>query len=38
MLSDTSLIIFDVDGNRYMIGDLSKLNKHSIRELDPYLF
>ncbi|MCL2422163.1 MAG: DUF1854 domain-containing protein [Defluviitaleaceae bacterium] len=38
MLSDTSLIIFDVDGNRYIIEDLGKLDKHSIKRLDPYLF
>ena len=38
MLSDISLIIFDVDGNRYIIEDLDKLDKHSIKRLDPYLF
>ena len=38
MLSDTSLIIFDVDGNRYIVEDLSELDKHSIKRLDPYLF
>ena len=38
MLSDTSLIIFDVDGNRYIVDDLDKLDKHSIKRLDPYLF
>jgi len=38
MLSDTSLIIFDVDGNRYIVDDLGNLDKHSIKRLDPYLF
>lgn len=38
MLSDTSLIIFDVDGNRYVVRDLAKLDKQSVKKLDPYLF
>jgi len=38
MLSESSLIIFDVDGNRYIIEDLDKLDKNSIKRLDPYLF
>ena len=38
MLSDSSLIIFDVDGNRYIIEDLFTLDKNSIKRLDPYLF
>lgn len=38
MLSDISLIIFDVDGNRYIIEDLDELDKNSIKRLDPYLF
>lgn len=38
MLSDTSLIIFDVDGNRYIVEDLDDLDKNSIKRLDPYLF
>jgi len=38
MLSESSLIIFDVDGNRYIVSELSALDKHSIRKLDPYLF
>ena len=38
MLSDKSLIIFDVDGNRYMINNIFELDKHSIKRLDPYLF
>ena len=38
MLSETSLIIFDVDGNRYIVSDLAKLDRNSIKRLDPYLF
>lgn len=38
MLSETSLIIFDVDGNRYLVNTLSKLDQNSIKRLDPYLF
>ena len=38
MLSDTSLIIFDVDGNRYIVSDLLRLDKKSLKQLDPYLF
>lgn len=38
MLSSNSVIIFDVDGNRYVINDLSKLSKQSMRKLDAYLF
>jgi len=38
MLSDTSMIIFDVDGNRYIVSDLFKLDKKSMKQLDPYLF
>jgi len=38
MLSENSLIIFDVDGNRYIISDLESLDKNSIKRLDPYLF
>ena len=38
MLTDNSLIIFDVDGNRYIVDDIAKLDKHSIKRLDPYLF
>jgi len=38
MLSETSLIIFDVDGNRYIVEELEKLDKNSIKRLDPYLF
>ena len=38
MLSESSLIIFDVDGNRYIVSALSALDKQSIKKLDPYLF
>ena len=38
MLSDTSLIIFDVDRNRYIVPDLSELDKNSLKRLDSYLF
>ena len=38
MLSNTSVIIFDVDGNRYMIPDVTLLNRNSMRKLDAYLF
>ena len=38
MIDDNRLLIFDVDGNRYMVGDLSALDKKSIRRLEPYMF
>ena len=38
MLTHTSVIIFDVDGNRYIIPDVAKLNRQSMRKLDAYLF
>ena len=38
MLSNTRVIIFDVDGNRYVISDVSNLNRQSMRKLDAYLF
>lgn len=38
MLSDTSVIIFDVDGNRYIVEDLKRLSRQSMRKLDAYLF
>ena len=38
MLSSNSVIIFDVDGNRYVISDLTKLSRQSMRKLDAYLF
>jgi len=38
MLSENSVIIFDVDGNRYIVNDLSRLNQKALRKLDAYLF
>jgi len=38
MLSAISVIIFDVDGNRYVISDLTKMSKAAMRKLDSYLF
>ena len=38
MLSDDSLIIYDVDGNRYTIKKLSALDKQSLKRLEPYIF
>lgn len=36
-LSDGDIMLTDVDGNRYLIADLSKLNSKVIRQLEPYL-
>ena len=38
MLSNESLIIFDVDGNRYIIKQLGNLDKNSLKRLEPFLF
>ena len=38
MLSDISVIIFDVDGNRYIVENLKQLSRQSLRKLDAYLF
>jgi len=38
MLSQSSVIIFDVDGNRYIIPEVANLNRASMRKLDAYLF
>ena len=38
MLNENSLIIFDVDGNRYIVASLSDLDKKSLRRLEPYMF
>lgn len=38
MLDDKRLIIFDVDGNRYIIGSLPGLDGKSFKRLEPYLF
>ena len=37
-LSEDRLILFDVDGNRYIIPSLHTLDKKSLRRLEPYLF
>ena len=38
MLGANRLIIFDVDGNRYIINALDKLDGKSLRRLEPYMF
>jgi len=38
MITNTQVLIFDVDGNRYVISDVSNLNRLSMRKLDAYLF
>ena len=38
MLSNDSVIIFDVDGNRYVIPSLKDFDRYSLRKLDAYLF
>jgi len=38
MLNEKSIIIFDVDGNRYLIKDVNALDKASRKRIDPYLF
>jgi hypothetical protein len=38
MLDDDRLIIFDVDGNRYIVPSLMRLDRKSIKRLEPYLF
>ena len=38
MITPTQVIIFDVDGNRYVISHVENLNKASMRKLDAYLF
>lgn len=38
MLDDDRLVIFDVDGNRYIVQSLMGLNKKSLKRLEPYLF
>ena len=37
-LNDQRIIIFDVDGNRYLIEDAAAMDKKSLRLLEPYLF
>jgi len=38
MLNENSLIIFDVDGNRYIVTSLADLDKKSMRRLEPFMF
>jgi hypothetical protein len=38
MVSEDVLIIFDVDGNRYIVESLSGLDKKSLKRIEPYLF
>ncbi len=38
MLKNEKLIIFDVDGNRYIIPSLEGLDKKSLKRLEPFLF
>jgi hypothetical protein len=38
LLDDDRLAIFDVDGNRYIVQSLAKLDKKSWKRLEPYLF
>ena len=38
MLDENRLILFDVDGNRYVVESLAALDKKSLKRLEPYLF
>lgn len=38
MLGANRLIIFDVDGNRFLVNALDKLDRKSLRRLEPYMF
>jgi len=38
MLDENRLILFDVDGNRYLVPSLAALDKKSLKRLEPYLF
>ena len=38
MLDDDRLILFDVDGNRYLVESLSRMDPKSVKRLEPYLF
>ena len=38
MLDDDRLLLFDVDGNRYIVSSLSGLDKKSLKRLEPYMF
>ena len=37
-IDNKSVLIFDVDGNRYVISDVATMNRQSMRKLDVYLF
>ena len=36
--SGSSVTLTDVDGNRFVIGDVNKINRKSRRKLEPYLY
>lgn len=38
VLDEDKLVMFDVDGNRYIIQSLSELDKKSVKKLEPYIF
>ncbi|MCL2462000.1 MAG: DUF1854 domain-containing protein [Defluviitaleaceae bacterium] len=38
LLDANRLIIFDVDGNRYIVNAIDKLDKKSLQRLEPYMF
>jgi len=38
LLDANRLIVFDVDGNRFMVNSLDKLDKKSLKRLEPYMF
>ena len=38
MIGSNRLIIFDVDGNRFIVNALDKLDRKSLRRLEPYMF
>jgi len=38
MIDSNRLLIFDVDGNRYIINNLAALDKKSLSRLEPYMF
>jgi hypothetical protein len=37
-LDDKRIMIFDIDGNRYIIEDINQLDAKSARRIEPYLF
>ena len=38
LLDSNRLIVFDVDGNRFMVNALDKLDRKSLKRLEPYMF